>query len=111
MAITVAGALLVGAAYWPVLAGLRRRGVALTPGRAALVAALGLNAPAYAALAILGRSRTLFAGGEALLIGLGFALMGLVFGAGYVGVHREAAAKRALQLTRLLLRCASRTVL
>jgi hypothetical protein len=92
MATAVAGALLVGALYWPVLAGLRRRAVALPPWRAALVTALGLNAPAYAALAVLGQDRRLFAGGEAPLIALGFASMGLAFGAGYARVQRGAAA-------------------
>jgi hypothetical protein len=87
-----AGALLIAALHWPVLARLRRRTSSLRPGRAALIAALGLNAPVYAALALLGRNRALFAGGEVVWLGLGFALMGLLFGAGYAHTHRDAAA-------------------
>jgi hypothetical protein len=92
LAIAVAGTLLVGALYWPVLARLRRRRAALTPARAAVVAGLGLNAPVYLLLAILGRDRSLFAGGETFVIGLAFAVIGLVFGAGYARTHRAAAA-------------------
>jgi hypothetical protein len=91
-ATAVGGALLVGAVHWPVLARLRRgAGRRLTPGRAALIAALGLNAPVYAALALLGRNRALFAAGEAVLLGVGVALIGLIFGAGYARAQRDAA--------------------
>jgi hypothetical protein len=88
-AIAVSGALLIAVLQWPVLASLRRRGVELGPAPAALVAALGVNAPVYAALAVVGRDRSLFAGGEAALLALGFAAMGLVFGAGYASIHRR----------------------
>jgi hypothetical protein len=88
---TAAGALLIAALHWPVLARLRRRTSSLRPGQAALIAALGLNAPVYAALALLGRNRALFAGGEVVWLALGFALMGLIFGAGYAHTHRDAA--------------------
>ncbi|MFN2564420.1 MAG: hypothetical protein ABR499_05335 [Gemmatimonadaceae bacterium] len=92
-ATAVTGAALIGALHWPVLAGLRRRGVALDPTRATLITALGLNAPVYAVLAVVGRNRALFAGGEAALLALGFALIAVLFGAGYAGIHRHAAAK------------------
>ena len=89
--IAVSGGLLLTAVHWPVLASLRRRGVTLGPMRAALVGALGLNAPVYAALAVVGRDRSLFAGGEAALLALGFGLMGAVFGAGYASIYRRSA--------------------
>jgi hypothetical protein len=89
----VGGALIV-ALHWPVLAGLRRRGVPLDATRAALVATLGLNAPVYAVLAVIGRDPALFGGGEAALFALGFALLALVFGAGYARLHRGAAGRR-----------------
>jgi hypothetical protein len=87
----VAGVLLVGLLYWPVLARLRRRPGGLSAARGALTTALGLNAPIYVALAVLGRDRRLFAGDEVLLLGFGVALLGVLFGAGYPYAHRKAA--------------------
>lgn len=92
VATAVAGTVLVGALYWPVLARLRRRPGALTAARAAVVAGVGLNAPVYLLLAVVGRDRSLFAGGETFVIGLAFAVIGVIFGAGYARMHREAAA-------------------
>jgi hypothetical protein len=85
-AIAVGGALVLTVVHWPVLASLRRRGVRLAPARAALVGALGLNAPVYAALAVVGRDRSLFAAGEAALLALGFGVMAALFGAGYASI-------------------------
>ena len=90
--IAVAGAGIVAAVHWPVLAGLRRRGVMLSPARAAVLVGLGVNAPLYATLAVIGRDRSLFGADEAALFALGFALIGLVFGAGYATIHRRSAA-------------------
>ncbi len=84
----VVGALLVTGFYWPVLASLRRRGVTLGPRNSAIVAAIGLNAPVYAGLAVVGRDRSLFAGGEAVQLAVGFASMATLFGAGYALVRR-----------------------
>ena len=92
-AIALTGAVLVTALHWPALGGLRRRGVALGPWPAGLVAALGLNAPVYAVLAVIGRDRSLFARDEAAFLGLGFAVIGWVFGAGYATIHRQPAAR------------------
>jgi len=91
VATAVGAAALVALLYWPALAMLRRRGP-LSARRAALVTALGLNTPVYLALLVLGTERQLFAGDEVLHFALGFAVVGLCFGAGYARVHREAAA-------------------
>jgi hypothetical protein len=88
------GVVLVAALHWPVLAALRRRGVTLTPGSAGMIAAAGINAPIYAILASIGRKPALFAGGEAMLLALGFAAAGLVFGAGYAKIHHAPQAAR-----------------
>jgi hypothetical protein len=88
----VAGILLVGVLYWPVLARLRRRSGVLRAGRAAVLVGLVLNVPVYVALGVASQNRSFFAGGEAGLIGLGLAVLGLVFGAGYATAHRDAAA-------------------
>jgi hypothetical protein len=90
LATGVAGAVVVGALYWPVLAWLRRRGGTLRPLATAGLTAAGLNAPVYAVLAIAGNDRNLFAANEAFLIGMAFALMGIGFGAGYAWTHRGA---------------------
>lgn len=92
MATAVAGILLMVVVHWPVLARLRRRAGVLSPWRAAIVAALVLNAPVYVGLAVVGQNRSVFAGGETFLVGVAFAVLGLVFGAGYAHTHREAAA-------------------
>ena len=86
------GIVLIGVLYWPVLARVRRRSAVLSRGRAAVLTGLILNAPVYVGLAVAGNTRSLFAGGEAFLIGLGLAVLGFVFGAGYASTHRDAAA-------------------
>jgi hypothetical protein len=91
VATALASAFLVGVLYWPVLATLRRRGVSLSAVRAALLTTLGLNAPVYAALAVLGRDRRLFAGDEVFFLAIGVALVGALFGAGYARTHRAQA--------------------
>jgi hypothetical protein len=90
LAIVVGGGLVILALYWPVLARLRRGPRQLTRARAAVVTAVALNAPAYVALALVGQNRSLFAGGEALIIALALAVMGVAFGAGYAGIRRRA---------------------
>jgi hypothetical protein len=81
------GAALIALLYWPTLAYLRRRSPTLSATRAAIVVALGLNAPVYAALLILGRDRQLFAGDEVVPLMVGVALIGALFAAGYARTH------------------------
>ena len=87
-ATAVAGFVLVSVLYWPVLSRLRRRSDVMRPGRAAALLALVVNLPVYVALTVVGQNRSFFAGGEAFLIGVALAVLGLAFGAGYANANR-----------------------
>jgi hypothetical protein len=85
MTVTAAG--LIALLYWPALTYLRSRLGSLSVGKAVAITLFGLNAPVYAGLLILGRSRELFAPGEVLSVGIVSALIGAMFGAGFARIH------------------------
>ena len=90
----VGGGALAALGYAPALRWWWRRsagGALPSRARSAAVAATVLNAPAYALLAVLARDRGLFAEGEAALLALAVAVLGLCFGWTYRAAGRPGA--------------------
>lgn len=90
IAMAITGAALVALLYWPALAFLRRKWGALSVWRAVAVTLLGLNAPVYAGLLLLGRNREIFAAGEVLTLVIAAALIGTLFSAGFARLRQAA---------------------
>jgi hypothetical protein len=77
------GVVLLAAIHLPVLAYLNRAGRLASPARGALLAVTVLNLPIYIGLALARRAGGLFAGtSEAVIIGVAFGVLALVFGWG-----------------------------
>ena len=79
------GCVLLAAIHLPALAYLDRAGRVASPARGALLAATVFNLPVYLWLALALRAGGMFAPSEAVVIGVAFGVLALVFGWGTAG--------------------------